>query len=435
MKTMKLSVWALLFVFSNTVFTACSSRDRPEPEVPVDSESNTHFDLWVTIGETGGMGSTASILVKSNLTDLSAGELSFRNNGIDVTASLYQETITKGGYYYQMPQRGDRFGKYRLMDDRINTVWEFPFTTFEPRKFTHCWIDDHTLVLIGASGASDRIIWAKIDTEERTSIEGMVDFSAFPEALPGEYEEGQAETYNTSGIAAFRETDKRILYSFVFNKGSAMRGASRGKFYMAFINPSDMAVEAVAAEDRADMMSGTAYGELLQEKSFFDENGDYYLTCNSYMHNSTSITQQYGALFRVKSGEKTFDKTYNGYPYDAGKIVSINNLGYGKALLYIQDPVHTGAPGWGNSIYNCYYTLLNLQTGVKEDLPLPVCQGVFAQFAAVAGDTAYIGVYPQTDDTAIWLYDIPSGQLTKGMTIAKGYVLNRIVKIENPMNL
>lgn len=445
MKTMKFYAWALFFAFTSIAFTACSDDDpaptpeipdvpeNPEaPEEPVDPvpETSTHFDIWVTLGGSTSMGTNDTYLVKSNIKDLSEGVLDFRNNGVDVTAFLYRETIIKGKYYYQIPQSGDRFGKYQLVDDKIETIWEFPFTTFEPRRFTHCWLDDNTLVLMGASGSSDKIIWAKINTETRASEEGVIDFSSFPEALPGEYEEGRAETYNTSGMAAYRESDGRILYSFVFNKGSAMRGASRGEFYTAFINPADMSVETVATEDRADMMAATAYGELLQEKSFFDENGDYYLACNSYLPNSTSTTQQRGALFRIKNGETAFDKSYNGYPYNEGKLVSINNLGNGKALLYIQDPDHTGASGWG-ATFNCYYSVLNMSTGVKENLSLPACQGTFAQFATVAGDFAYIGVYPETEDTAIWIYDIASGELKKGMTIARGYALDRILMVED----
>ena len=436
MKTIKFSVWALMFAFVSVAFTACSD-DEPEnkpetPEIPENPtpEFSTHFDIWVTVGGSTSMGTSDTYLVKSNIKDLTQGTLDFKDNGIDITATLYRETIIKGKYYYQIPQLGDRFGKYQLVDDKIETIWEFPFTTFEPRRFSHCWIDDNTLLLMGASGSSDKIIWAKINTETRASEEGVIDFDSFPEALPGEYEEGRAETYNTSGVAAYRESDGRILYSFVFNKGSAMRGSSRGKFYMAFIDPSNMSVEAVTAEDRADMMAATAYGELLQEKAFFDNNGDYYLACNSYLPNSTSTTQQSGALLRVKNGEKEFDKSYNGYPYEKGKLVSINNLNNGKALLYIQDPDHTNAAGWG-ATFNCYYSILDLETGAKEDLPLPANQGTFAQFATVAGDIAYIGVYPETEDTAIWIYDIASGELTKGMTIAEGYALDRILTVED----
>ena len=40
---------------------------------------------------------------------------------------------------------------------------------------------------------------------------------------------------------------------------------------MAFIDADDMSVVNEVMEDRADQMAGTAYGELLQDKMFFDE--------------------------------------------------------------------------------------------------------------------------------------------------------------------
>lgn len=435
MKTIKFYVWAMLLAFVSTTFTGCSDNNNPSPDPapdPTPTPGQTHhFDIWVTYGETGGMSSNAPILIKTNVTDLTQGHLDFNDNGYEASTSLYQETIIKGKYYYQIPKSSaGRFGKYQLKNDKLEKIWDFPFTTFDARKYTHCWVNDKTLILMGASGKSDKVLWAKIDTETPKLIEeGIIDFSAFPEALPAEFEPGKMETYSTSGIAAYRKSDDRILYSFVFNKGSAMKGTSRGKFHMAFINPANMSVEAVATENRAEMMSGTAYGELLQQKAFFDENDDYYLTCNSVLPNATNKTQQKGALLRVKKGERAFDASYNGYKYDSGKLVSINNLGNGMAILYIQDPQHTNASGWG-STFNCYYSILNLATGVKTDLDLPASNGTFSQFAAVLGDVAYIGVHPESGENAIWIYNIKSGELKKGMTVAKGFPLARIAVIE-----
>ena len=85
----------------------------------------------------------------------------------------------------------------------------------------------------------------------------------------------------------------------------------------------------------------------MQSKSFFTPEGDYYLACNSVLKGATSNTQQYGSLLRIKKGETDFDKSYKGYNYPKGKIVTVDYLGNEKALLYIQDPEYTKAKGWG----------------------------------------------------------------------------------------
>ena len=146
-------------------------------------------------------------------------------------------------------------------------VKEFAFKeyTLKDRRYTHAWIDDNTLVLMAANGDASKVIWIKVDTKEMKHLsEGELNLPALP----------SGGTFSTSGIAAFRASDNTILYSYVNNK-------DKTKFFMAFVNPTEMTVTKVVEENRAQFMAGTAYGELLQSKSFFDASGNYYLACNS----------------------------------------------------------------------------------------------------------------------------------------------------------
>jgi hypothetical protein len=45
-------------------------------------------------------------------------------------------------------------------------------------------------------------------------------------------------------------------------------------------------------EKRAEMMAGTAYGEMLQSKSVFDTNGDYFWRATQSMKVQQVTTQQ-----------------------------------------------------------------------------------------------------------------------------------------------
>ena len=380
MKAIKCYAWALIMALTAAVFTACSD-DDPKPTPKPDPTQKAHFDLWVAVGEEGGMASTAQLLVKSTQSLDAQTQLDFKGSGVDVTKKLYQETIIRGKYYYQIPQEKDRFGK-----------------------------------LIGSNGKSDKILWIKIDTENMTILgEGELDLPAPPDK----------DKFNTSGIANYR--DGKILYAFTYSN-------ERSYFQLAFINAADMKTEKVVKETRAEFMAGTAYGELLQHKSFFTPNGDYYLACNSVNAGAKSSTQQHGALLRIKKGATEFDKSYRGYNHPKGKIVTADCLSPTKALLYIQDPEHTGAKGWGAD-YNCYYAILDLTTDQLTEIQyngtnLPFSSGTFSQRSLVLGNKAYIGVNPKDAPTCIYIYDIPSGQVTKGMTIAKGYHFERIVGIE-----
>ena len=415
MKKQKFLLWAALFATLSLSQTACDDKNDPTPEP--DPLETAHFDIWVSIGGNSGMGSTNTQLVKGVKSLEEQETIDFKGTGADVTAKLYQETIVKGKYYYQIPKETGRFGKYQIKNNEVITVKEFAFEGYSlsERKYTHAWIDDNTLVLLAANGDASKVVWIKVDAQNMKILsEGELDLPALP----------KGGTFSTSGIASYRKEDNTILYSYVNNK-------DKTKFFMAFVNPADMTVRKVVEEPRAQFMAGTAFGELLQSKSFFDADGNYYLACNSQVAGSTSSTVQYGTLLRIKKGEEAFDASYIGFQKHAashGKIVTAQYLSSNKALLYIQDPTFTGAAGWGSD-YNCYYAILDLTTDELTIPKLPFSQGTFSQRSVVLGEEAYIGINPKDSEPAIYIYDIPTGTITKGLSIQEGYAFDRIVDL------
>ena len=105
-------------------------------------EKGTHFDIWVSLGESTGMGSDGATCLVKSVDSLTVQEpINFKNDGVDVTATIYQESVIKDGYYYQVPKSADRFGKYRIADNRLETLAEHPFeqNTYKDRRYTHAW--------------------------------------------------------------------------------------------------------------------------------------------------------------------------------------------------------------------------------------------------------------------------------------------------------
>ena len=90
--------------------------------------------------------------------------IDYAGTGVDVTAKLFQESIIKGQYYYQIPQEKDRFGKYRIGSTGIEVEKEtsFAVNTYKDRRYAHTWIDDNTFVVLAANGDKDSIVWTKI---------------------------------------------------------------------------------------------------------------------------------------------------------------------------------------------------------------------------------------------------------------------------------
>lgn len=433
MKKFQFLACAFAVALFSLSFNACSdddpiipdTPDQPEtpdtPDTPDQPEASTyHFDVWVTVGATGGMGSTDAVLVKSLDSLTAQPTVNFKNDGVDVTATMKEETVYKGKYYYQVPASADRFSKYQIVGNKLEVIAEQPFVknTFKDRRYTHAWVEDNTLVIMAANGSADKVIWTKLNAEDMT----ILDEGELSLVVP------EGDKFSTSGLARYRKSDDRIVYFYQHKKETK-------NFYAAFINVKDMSVEAEVKEDRAEMMAGTAYGELLQDKMFFDENEDLYLACNNVIPGAPSTTQQYGRLLRVKKDALDFDKSYVGFNYETGKIITASFLTEGKALLYIMDPAYTGSDKWSNG-YNSYYAIVDLKSDARSEIQyegthLPYSSGNFSQRSIVVDGKAYIGTNPEKEEPCVYIYDVKTGHVEKGLTITEGYGFDRITVIDN----
>lgn len=430
MKTFKSFAWALLLLLTGLFFSACSD-DTGNGRGGGESVEKVHYDIWVSVGESSGMGKDGASIVRSVNSLDTLATIDFINQGCDVTATINDETIIQGPYYYQAaPREKGRFGKYQIVNDELHTIAERPFqsNTYKDRRYTHTWINDHVLVILAANGDANEVIWTKLNASTMEIIaEGNLGLAA----LTG------FTKFSTSGLARYRKSDNKIIYAFQ-NKA---KGATTS-FFVAFINADDMSVEKYVEESRAEQMAGTAYGELLQDKMFFDENENLYIACNSQIPGAEKSTCQFGRLLRIKKGATEFDSGYEGFKStkDKGKLVTADYLGNNKALLYIQDPEHCGtstdnklSAGWGAK-YNCYYAMLDLSTDAVTELEyngkvLPYSSGTFSQRSFVLNGKAYIGVNPEHSAPCVYIYDVKSGKMSKGLSIKEGYEFNRIVYI------
>lgn len=400
---------------------SCNKKNQDGPD-PILNK-NSHYDIWISIGENSGMGKDGAQLVANVNTLLEGEDIDFVGQGADVTTKMHMESAIKGDTYYQVnPEK--RLGKYKIQNGTVVVVKEVPYTRFDPRKYCFAWIDGgKSLLLMGAAGDKKKVLWSKIDPETLTELShGEIKGLPLPEGK---------EEYTTSGLLAFRQQDGMLIYTFAFNK---MSKSKKPHFYAAFINPKDMSLKKVVKEDRAHKMAGTAYGELLQSKSFFDEKGNFYLPAVIVLPHPKSSTIQHSKLLRINAGTMEFDKNYNGFEEPTGKIVTAEYAGNGKALLYIQDPARLGLGDemdssiWGSK-YNCYYGILDLASKKLKQLDLPANSGTFSQRSFCKDGKAFIGINPKDSQPMIYYYDLKAEKLIPGLKIRKGYLFDRIVPI------
>lgn len=381
-----------------------------------------HYDVTVAVGKHGGMGQDKSHLTISVPKLDSGSEIDFKNAGAEI-ADYSMESIIKGKYYYQVPVSADRFVKFQIVNNQVEVVKARPFSenTYNVRQYTHAWTDDNTLVIMASNGSTDKIIWTKLNTSDMTIIsEGELNISL---------SEGY-KVFTTTGILTYRQSDNKLFY-FYFQKTAKRNGVNEKNFHVAVINPETMAIEQNNLCPIECEMAGSAYGELLQNITFFDEAGNLYLATFS----DSSIGEE-GKLLRIKKGEYNFEPDFNGFPNSDGKLLTTQYLGNGKVLTYSRHDDES--LGTKIDSYAHYYSIVDLYAKTRTRLAfngeeIPYSSGRFSQRSVVdrAAGKAYIGVNTANAQPQIYVYDIKTGEVKEGVKVAEGYYFEQIRIVED----
>ena len=383
-----------------------------------------HFDLTVTVGKQGGMGRDVTTIMQSR-DKLSEGAMvDFKNVGAEINADYSMEMILKGKYYYQVPVSADRFVKMQFKDNKMEVVKSRPFkgNTYNTRQYCHAWTGDNQLVIMAANGDKDAIVWTKINTDDMRIIsEGTLSISVA----------SGWESFTTSGILAYRQSDGKLFYFYYNKKGTGRKATKEEKFHVAVINAQTMAVEQDNLCPFAAEMAGSAYGELLQQTMFFDEQDNLYLAAFS----DTAIGEE-GKLLRINKGEFNIDASYNGFPNSDGKLLTTQYLGNGKLFCYSRHDDET----LGTTIdsYAHYYSVVDLKAGTRTRMTfngteIPYSSGRFSQRSAFdpSVNKVYFGVNTETAQPQIYVYDVAKGTVSEGLKVAEGYYFEQIRLVED----
>ncbi|MBR0223813.1 MAG: hypothetical protein IJL93_06010, partial [Bacteroidales bacterium] len=221
---------------------------EPEPE-PVVVDKDYNFDLFVCAVKHGGMSKNKNGTYVRSVPDLTADQpqVVFTGKGIDITEDYTLESITRGKYYYQVPQRATGgFVKFHIErnaagEESIVEDAEVPFkdNTFDARKYTHAWIGDSTtLVIVGTDAKHTKIFWTKLNESNlAVQSEGTFDIS-----LPEGY-----GSFSTAGLLTYRKSDQKLYYFYLTKLASGQSDAATSVTYLAIIDPATMKVESITA--------------------------------------------------------------------------------------------------------------------------------------------------------------------------------------------
>ena len=412
---------ALAALALTVAFTSCSKDDENNDSTPPTPVTPYHYDLTVSVGNHGGMGQDKQGHLTQSVASLSDNTaiISFAGQGSEIT-DYTMENIYKGKYMYQVPVSADRFSKLQFKNNKMQVIQEQKFkeNTYSSRNYTHAWINDNTLVIMASNGDNNKIIWTKLNTDDMSILaEGEL-------AIP---EKSGYTVLTTSGLLAYRKSDNKLFY-FYYWKTKKRNGVVEPNFHIAVVNPATMALEEDIVNSEGEQMQGSAYGELLQNTIFFDENDNLYLSAFNDVDG-----KNIGRLLRIKKGEKNFEAGYNAFPEAKGKLVSVMYLKDGKVLAYSGD----AAAGTSIGSVAYYYSIIDVNTKKVTRLAyngteIPYSSGSFSQRAVYNSyeNKGYFGVNT-ADEQAIYIYDVATGAVTKGASLAAGYYFEQIRIVED----
>lgn len=414
-------------ILSFLSMTSCDpTKKDPDPQ-PEYKECN--FDLYVCAVKHGGMSQNKNGTYVRSIDSLEAGQarVEFTGKGVDITQDYTLESVTRGKYYYQVPQKATGgFVKFHIErnaagDETIVEDAEVPFkeNTYYARKYAHAWLkDSSTLVVIGTDSKHTQIYWSKL-AESNLAIQAEGKFDV---TLPENY-----GSFSTTGLLTYRKADNKLFYFYMTKLNAGISDAATSVTHILVINPDTMAIESDTAVpfDIMEETAGSAYGELMQNMIMYDEAGTMYVAGLK-----TIDGKEMGILRRIKAGQKEFDASWNGFPNPEGKLLTIQYLGGGMALAYSRNE----ELGTKIDSESHFYSIINLADCTRdrvkyEGQPLRYCGGRFSQRTAIVNGKAYIGVTEgsgENDYPTVYVYDIASKSVTKGVELSKGFCFDII---------
>jgi len=321
--------------------------------------------------------------------------------GIDVpgmTIAVYDQ------HYLLMDRRDKSLLKYRATPDGLVLEGTLAMKSFawEPYSSWVNRINEHT-VLIG-SVVNEQFQYIEIDLKEmKVQRSGSLAVPAAPKGL------------NYAGIFA-ELLDNRLFVFCTYQKG-LMR---------EHVNPPDGAVHT----------SIFSYPELELQNGFEDKRTTWPGSYNGWSSNSVLLNDTIyvlgqpggrtgnhpvapSAVLRLNKGANAFDP---GYLFKLGvhgaqEAYTLFNLGHGLALTKIVESTRISRFDDYLTKRIARYELLDLRRQKRTALATPAIFLDFNMDVSADEDFAYLSVYQQNDKTQLWIYDLRSGVLRRGIQL------------------
>lgn len=389
---------AVLF-FSSVILLCCLASCMGQPD-NTSAASEKKYSIYI-------LGKDAKeYIIETNTLD--SGILSPEKSGAALNEKeIDRELIVRNGFYYLLNKKEASFIKYAVADQTMKKLASAPLENFSVDNYQ--WLNQDTLLLTGLNTTDfSQVKYAIITTDDMKVL--TVGDLAIPRPF-GKY------TSISTGFAELR--NKQLFVGYTYHQRlSSYDYTTSDTTYLALFNYPQMTKIRIDKDVRSTYPGGT---NMVQPYSFNDEKGNYYfMTCPGIaLGNRADLPT---GIFRINAGEDTLDKNYF---FNISSSV-INNHAYGiwylggnQAIIRAErkDLFKGLSDHYSTAHFEFYLIDLSREKVIKK-LELPLDKGTRRACVIVSGNTAYISVNSTKEGNYIWLYNIKTRTLRKGLQLA-----------------
>lgn len=380
------------------LFLACLSGCVQSPMF-TDDVTDQKYSIYI-LGKDG-----KEYLLQTN--DLSKGVRLPEEDGVEIGAKeISRAVIVKNGTYYHLNRKKAAFVKYKIANKTLIESASMSLTDFSIENFY--WKIKDTLLLTGLDATKfSQVKYALINTATMQRITaGNIDI---PPPMG---------RFDNMSIGFVEIRGQQIFIGYTYHEQlSASNYTTSDTTYVTQLSYPQMTAIKTAKDTRSTYPGGI---NTIQPYSFNDEQRNYYfMTCPGIaLGNRPELPT---AIMRIKADEDIPDHNYF---FNLSASITHNHaygmwyLGHHKAIIRSERKDLFKGLGDHYSTAHFEFYVADLADKTLQKLALPLDKGTRRECVIVNKDMAYISVNSSVEGNFIWIYNIKTGALKKGLQLA-----------------